>query len=124
MSKLQPTVTTSTCVAEYMTISFAAKEATWLRQLLVGLRTHDPANNYAKILINTDSQSAKALSENPVHHDRTKHVDIVYHYVRDEIKKDRIELKYITTDTMPADGLTKPLPPFKYQRFIEMLNMN
>lgn len=122
MSKLQPTVATSTCVAEYMAISFATKEATWLRLLLFGIMQEHPPQ-YARLLINTDSQSAKALAENPVHHDRTKHVDIVYHYIRDEIKSGRIRLEYIATDTMPADGLTKPLASIKFHRFIQMLGM-
>lgn len=123
MAKLQPTVATSTCVAEYIAISFAVKEATWLRLLLVGIIPGNQASKYAKILIRTDSQSALSLAENPVHHDRTKHVDVVYHYIRQEIKSDRIELRYIQTDLMPADGLTKPLGSVKFHRFLGMLGM-
>ena len=123
MSKLQPTVATSTCVAEYMAISFAVKEATWLRLLLNGVMPGIHSNPYAKLRIASDSQSAISLARNPVHHDRTKHVDIVYHYIREEITTERIELEYIQTDLMPADGLTKPLRSIKFRRFVEMLGM-
>ena len=124
MSKFQFIVITFICVVEYMVISFVVKEAIWLRQLFVDLRTQDQSNNYVKILINIDSQSVKTFSENSVHHDRIKHVDIVYHYVRNEIKKNRIEFRYITIDIMSIDDFIKSLFSFKYQRFIDMLEMN
>ena len=124
MSKLQSTVTTSTCVAKYIAISATTKETTWLRSLLVGLHTHHQNEKYATLQIHTDSQSVKTLAENPVHHDRTKHVDIVYHYIRNEIKANRIRLHYISTQDMPVDELTKALAPIKFRCFIQMLNMS
>ena len=70
-----------------------------------------------------DNQSAIALANNPVHHARSKHIDIQHHYIRDEVQQGRINLTYIPTEDMKADGLTKPLSHVKFHRFLEQLNM-
>ncbi|SLM41027.1 hypothetical protein LPUS_11908 [Lasallia pustulata] len=70
-----------------------------------------------------DNQGALELIKNPHLHDRSKHIDIQYHYVRDLYEDGRIELEYILTDEMPADGLTKPLESIKFARFRQMLGM-
>ena len=91
-------MTTSTCVIEYMIILFVTKEVTWLKQFLVDLKNHDQTNYYVQILFRIDNQNVKALVENSIHHNRTKHVDIVYHYIREKINEKRIQLEYISID--------------------------
>lgn len=56
-----------------------------------------------------DNQAAVKMASNPVNHPRAKHNDVAHHFVRDEVEKRAIEMKYIPTDQMVADGLTKPL---------------
>ena len=56
-----------------------------------------------------DNQSAIALSKNPVFHDRSKHIDVRYHFIRECVEEGRIALKFITTEQQMADGLTKAL---------------
>ena len=61
-----------------MSLSQATKEAIWIKRLLVELEHNDPtqATN-----IQSDSQGAIALSKNPIHHARTKHIDVRYHFI-------------------------------------------
>ena len=75
-------------------------------------------------MIYCDNQSYIKLSENPIFHDNSKHIDIKYHYVRELIEKQVIQLEYLQTDRMLADGLTKPLGPTKYQAFIDFLGFD
>ena len=56
-----------------------------------------------------DNQSAIKLSENELHHKRTKHIDIRYHFVRQNIKEKNIKVKWIQTENQLADILTKGL---------------
>ena len=122
-SKKQTSVALSSTEAEYMALTLAAKEATWLRLLLTELGLLDEGNQHAKIALRGDNQSAIALGSNPILHQRTKHIDIQHHYIRDEVEARRIELKYVPTAEMIADGLTKPLLSMKFHAFIKQLGM-
>jgi len=92
-----------------MAACMAAKEAIWLRRLLqeLGLDMQDPTTIY------TDNQSSLKLMENPVLHERTKHVDIRYHFTRDCILAGKITFKFIPTNLQAADSLTKGVPDMK-----------
>ena len=61
--------------------------------------------------------------ENPELHQRTKHVDVQYYYIREQVTKGLIDLWYIPTEEMVANGLTKPLAPIKHKGFIGQLNL-
>ena len=63
-----------------------------------------------------DNQGAIALSQNPVEHARTKHIDIRYHFIREAIQQGLVELKYCSSCDMVADMLTKPLPSGQFQK--------
>ncbi len=56
-----------------------------------------------------DNQSAIALSKNPVFHERSKHIDVRYHYIRECVDEDKIIIDYTTTEEQLADILTKAL---------------
>lgn len=131
-SKRQTSVALSSTEAEYMGLTQTAKEATWLRLLMTELGLLQPDDQHAQLrmiktecplVIHGDNQGSIALAKNPVFHARTKHIDIQHHYIRDEIKEGRIELTYIPTEDMVADGLTKPLSHVKFHRFIEQLRL-
>ena len=102
-SKRQRTVALSSCEAEYMAACEAAKEATWLKQLLteMGVSLSDPIPVYF------DSKSAMALIQNPVHHERSKHIEIRHHFVREKVEDKTVEFHYVPTDLLIADMLTK-----------------
>ena len=63
-----------------------------------------------------DNQSSIALTKNAHLNERSKHIDIAYHHIRDLVRKARIEIAYIPTLKMVADSLTKPLPREAFQR--------
>ena len=100
--------------AEYMVASLAACEAIWMRKILVDLfRLHlEPTVIYC------DNQSCIKLSANLVFHDRSKHIDIRYHHIRDCVQRRIMFLSYVPTEDQDADILTKALTrrKFKFQR--------
>jgi hypothetical protein len=104
-SKLQPTVAVSSAEAEYMAASAAVQEAIYMRRLLgdIGYQQEQPT------VIYEDNQGCIALSENPVEHKRTKHIDIRYHFTRERVESGDVVLEYVTTEDQLADLMTKPL---------------
>lgn len=129
-SRKQTSVALSTCEAEYMAMSKASTEAMWLRKLLheVDFSTPStpPQTNLGikiKPMLYADNQGAIALTENPVFHNKTKHIENRYHYIRERVAEGSIAVKYISTDNMIADGLTKPLSRIKFQRFVQQVGL-
>ncbi len=117
-TRKQATVALSTTEAEYLSATEATKQALHHRVLLgeMGvLNERDPT------LIWSDNQGCIALSENPVHHDRTKHFDIRHHFVREKVTSGDILLKYIPTGEMIADVLTKPLTRQPFEVFRSLM---
>jgi len=103
-SKRQSTVATSTAEAEYMAIYETIREVLWIKKLLNDLKIDE-----FKINVLCDNQSAIHLSKNPIMHQRTKHIDIKYHYIRECIQQHDIIIKHIESQMMTADIFTKPL---------------
>src|SRR5262249_24288352 len=62
-----------------------------------------------------DSQSRIAMTKNPVHHTRTKHIDVQYHFIHKQVENNNIELQYCPTDDMVADILTKATPKGRFK---------
>jgi transposase InsO family protein len=104
-SQRQKSVALSTVEAEYMAASNATKEAVWLRTLLNELG--ETQSNATTIL--TDNQGSIALAKNPEQHQRSKHIDIRYHFIRERIADGVVRLEYVPGTEMVADHLTKPL---------------
>ena len=139
-SKRQTTVALSTTESEYMSLTQAAKEALWLRLLLTELQqinqpnlsvkvrkdnlaAHSVLNATGLITIFGDNKSSIALAQNPEFHQRTKHIDIQHHFIRDEVTNKRVELTFVNTSDMVADALTKPLGPIKFDRFLTLTGL-
>jgi hypothetical protein len=104
-SKLQGAVALSSTEAEYYALGAGGQEAVYLRRLLDGLGYKQEGPTVVK----EDNQGCIALSTNPVHHKRTKHIDIKHHYVRELIANGEMALEYVATERQLADLLTKPL---------------
>ncbi|KAL0398405.1 UNVERIFIED_CONTAM: Retrovirus-related Pol polyprotein from transposon TNT 1-94 [Sesamum radiatum] len=104
-SKKQATVASS-AEAEYIAAAAASNQATWLRRILedMGEKQEEPTTIYC------DNKSAIAITKNPVQHNRTKHIDIKYHALREATTRGEIELKYCSTEEQLADMFTKALP--------------
>jgi hypothetical protein len=118
-SRKHTSVALSSTEAEYMATSMASCEAIWLHKLLTGLFDQE----LEPTVIYCDNQSCIKLSENPVFHDRSKHIEIIYHFIRDRIQKGAVKLQYISTDEQVADILTKPLVKGKFVFFRDKLGV-
>ena len=89
------------------------QEGKFLRQLYADMRNCDKSI----VTLYVDNQGAIALAKNPVHHQRSKHIDIKYHYIRFEVEKKNVDLLYIPTEENVADIFTKPVSKEKLKRF-------
>ena len=118
ISKKQPVVALSTTEAEYISLTSAAQEAIWMKEFY-----KDLGEEQKTITIYEDNRSAISLTENPVQHQRTKHIDIKFHYIREAIKNQHVNVQYCHTDQMTADVLTKGLPKGKFEKFRDMLGV-
>lgn len=104
-SKKQPTVSRSSVEAEYRALAYNTCEVQWLLYLLKDLCIDHsfPAAIY------TDSKSALCIAQNPVLHEKTKHIQIDYHFTREKLQEGIIKLIHIPTLQNTSDILTKPL---------------
>jgi hypothetical protein len=112
-------VALSTAEAEYIALSVAVHEAVWLHKLLADLFGHVLDST----VIHCDNQSCVKLSENPVFHDKSKHIEIKYHYIRDMVQRKEVLVQYLPTDEQVVDVLTKPLTRMKFEYFRDRLGM-
>jgi hypothetical protein len=105
-SQLQKATAQSTAEAEYMAAASAAKEAMALKYQLEADFGYAPAP--ARLL--GDNQAAIALAKNPIGSERSKHIDVRYHFIREKVDEGSVTIGYVPTADMVADLLTKPLP--------------
>jgi hypothetical protein len=63
------------------------------------------------------------LSEKPVFHDKSKHIEIKYHYIKDMVQKEAMKLQYVSTDEQIIDVLTKPMSRVKFEYFRDKLGV-
>ena len=123
-SKKQDSVALSTCEAEYMAASAAAQEAIYLARVLNDLCKHtaSPVIRLADgVVVNVDNQGAIGLAKNPVSHNKTKHIDIRYHFVRECVLTNKIRLEYVPSEFNLADVMTKPMSKVKLSKFKKIL---
>lgn len=116
-SQQQPVVAMSTTESEYIAAAVAIKELIWLQRFLSELKV--PIESEAKL--KCDNQSAIKLIRNPEFHQRTKHIDIRYHFIRERYLHRCFEPEYVDTHLQKADIFTKPLSTDKFQHLREMI---
>jgi hypothetical protein len=116
-SGLQSVVALSSCEAEYVALSECCRELAYLRQLMAFLREplHGP------ITIFEDNKGAIDLTNNPVHHKRTKHIDVKFHYIRTEQTSGRVIVSKIHTEDNRADIMTKATTVATFKRHVDAL---
>ncbi|PHT87616.1 hypothetical protein T459_09722 [Capsicum annuum] len=118
-SKKQIIVTLLTCEAEYVEATSCTCHVIWLRRLLKELNL--PQTTATMICI--DNKSAHALFKNSVYHDRSKHIDTRYHFIRECIVKKEVDLKYVKFHDQVADIFIKLLKFEDFQRLRSSLEM-
>ena len=109
--KKQTSIALSSCEAEIIALSEAAKDMVYFRKLLSGLDKHH-ISGPSKLA--TDNTGARDLSYNPEHHDKTKHVERRHFFVRELVENHIIRVPYVNTDKNLTDFITKWFPPNKF----------
>ena len=117
-SHLQKTVALSTMEAEYMALSSAVQEAIWLRRLLSEFGKIDLQRRTA---MKCNNQSAICFTKDPVQHQRSKHIDVRYHFARQAHQEKTIAVEYVPTEEILADALTKSLTKDKMKLLVKFL---
>lgn len=118
-SQKQHTVSLSSCEAEFIAATMAACQALWLRSLLKELTGW----KQERVKLYVDNSAAIALMQNPVFHGRSKHIDTRYHFIRECIERDQIEVEHIRGEEQRADPLTKALPRVKFIKMRDLLGI-
>ncbi|GJX14134.1 hypothetical protein Tco_0205892 [Tanacetum coccineum] len=117
-SKKQDCTTMSIVKVEYVSLSACCAQVIWMRTQLL-----DYGFRYNKITIYCDSQSAIAISCNPVQHSRTKHINIRCHFIKEHVKKGTIELYFVRTEYQLADLFTKALPKERFEYLVYRIDI-
>ena len=113
-SKKQTTITLSSTQAEYIALSEAGREACWLQNLFRELGY--PKNN--PILIRGDNDGSISMAKNQQFHNRTKHIAIRWHWIRELIQEKIITIENCQDPEQTADILTKALQRIKHRRHV------
>ena len=99
----------------------ATKKAIWLQKLLRELDGIIHCDVLTKIW--SDNQGSIACAMNPTSHSRSKHIDIQYHFIQEQLAQSVIALGYVSTNDMAADGLNKALPKNFFRRFKDLMGL-
>ncbi|XP_028086199.1 uncharacterized protein LOC114287116 [Camellia sinensis] len=118
-SKKQSVVARSSAEAEFRAMALGVCEGIWLNRLLEELRV--PSEH--PMVLYCDNQAAISIAKNPVHHDRTKHVEIDRHFIKEKIEEGVFQVSYTPTNYQKADILTKALARVNFEDLTEKLGL-
>ncbi|GJV40544.1 hypothetical protein Tco_1418984 [Tanacetum coccineum] len=116
--KKQKCTAISSTEAEYIALSGCCAQILWMRSQLT-----DYGFQFNNIPLYCDNKSAITLCCNNVQHSRTKHIDVRYHFIREQVENGIVELYFVWTEYQLADIFTKPLPRERFNFLIEKLDM-
>jgi len=123
-AKSQSVVALSTLEAEYIASSHATRESLWLKRMMkeaasgMGVRIVE-----GPVPIGCDNQGAIKLITSGVIRQKSKHIDVKYHHVHDEQMKGAVKFQYVTSESNPADLLTKPLAVPRHERLLQLTGL-
>ncbi|KAK9050835.1 hypothetical protein SSX86_030191 [Deinandra increscens subsp. villosa] len=118
-SKRQTTLSRSSAEAEYRGVANVVSELCWVRNLLLEL--HHPLTRAS--IVFCDNVSAIYLAGNPVQHQRTKHIEMDIHFVREKVAKGLVRVLHVPSRFQIADIFTKGLPKILFEDFRSSLNV-
>ena len=112
--KKQPATALSSCEAEYIAGTFATCQAPWLDSVMKELK----CEVMRPLTLKIDNKSAISLAKNPISHGKSKHIETIFHFIREQVTNVMIELHYCPKELQLADGFTKvvKLDRFKFLR--------
>ena len=115
---LQSTIALSTTEAEYMVATEAVKESIWLKGLVsdLGLKQGDT-------IVFCDSQSVIHLTKNQMYYERTKHIDVKFHFILDNVSQGIIAVIKVATVDNPTDMMTKLVPLNKFKHCLDFIGV-
>nr|GEW33341.1 hypothetical protein [Tanacetum cinerariifolium] len=117
-SKKQKSTAISSTEAEYIALSGCCAQILWIRSQLT-----DYGFQFNKIPLYCDNKSEIALCCNNVQHSRAKHIDVRYHFKKDQVENGIVKLYFVRTEYQLANIFTKPLPRERFNFLIEKLGM-
>ncbi|GJS61193.1 retrovirus-related pol polyprotein from transposon TNT 1-94 [Tanacetum coccineum] len=117
-SKKQDCTSMSSAEAEYVSLSACCAQVLWLRTQLTDYGFH-----FDKIPMYCDSKATIAILCNPVQHSRTKHIDVIYHFIKEQVEKGIVELFFVGTEYQLADLFTKALSEDRFKYLVRRLGM-
>lgn len=109
----------SSAEAEYRAMAHLTAQLIWLQRVLATLGV----DHKSQMLMHCDSKAAIHIATNPVFHERTKHIEVYCHFVRDEILKGTIRTTHVSTSIQLADILTKALGRREFEAFRDKLGI-
>ena len=115
----QRIVANSSCEAEYIAAATAACQAIWLARVLADMR----GSEVKKPILMVDNKSTISIIKNPILNDRSKHIDVKFHVIREYSETGQIEVKFISTTDQLGDILTKPLGRLKFQELRDKIGI-
>jgi hypothetical protein len=111
-------VSLSTTEANYVATASCCAQLLWMRQTL-----KDYGVIFYKVPLLCDNESAIKIAHNPVQHNKTKHIEILYHFIRDHVNRGDIDLSYVGTNDQLADIFMKPHDEARFQELRHELNI-
>jgi hypothetical protein len=111
-------VALSTAEAEYIVAGHCCAQLLWMRQTL-----RDYGYKLSKVPLLCDNESVRRMADNPVEHNRAKHIDIQHHFLRDHQQKRDIEIAYVNTKNQVANIFIKPLDEKTFSKLRNELNI-
>jgi hypothetical protein len=117
-SKKQNSVVLSTAEAEYIATGHCFAQLLWTRQPL-----RDYGYKLSNVPLLCDNESAIRMADNPFEHNRIKHIDIRYHFLRDHQQKGNIKITYVNTHNQLASIFTQPLDEKTFSKLRNELNI-
>jgi hypothetical protein len=118
-TKKQTTVALSTAEAEYMAIAAVLQEVIWIKSILCEILGQNSVSQTPTVY--TDNQAARSISRDDAFHQRTKHIDIKHHFIRQHVRDGTALVIWTPSNKQTADILTKPLGSVKFLLFQQAL---